>query len=212
MANTRLAGRAMEIFDRLVKEYPLPKTALHYHDPLELLIATILSAQCTDVRVNQVTKGLFQQYRSAEDYAQADLNELEDAIRPTGFFHNKAKAIKMCCQEILERHAGKVPNTMEDLTQLSGVGRKTANVILGNAFDIPGVVVDTHVKRLAQRMGLTQNQDPVKIEFDLMDLLPKERWTPFSHLLIFHGRKVCNARKPLHDSCCVADICPSGNL
>jgi endonuclease-3 len=206
------SDRAMNIFDRLAQEYPSPKTALSFQNPLELLVATILSAQCTDVRVNQVTKTLFQQYKSAQDFAQADLGPLEDAIRPTGFFHNKAKAIKTCCQEIIERHGGKVPGNMEALTKLTGVGRKTANVILGNAFGIPGIVVDTHVKRLSQRMGLTRNSDPVKIEFDLMVLLPEERWTPFSHLLIFHGRTICMARKPKHASCCVVDICPSANL
>jgi len=207
-----LSDQAMKIFDRLAREYPSPKTALSFQNPLELLVATILSAQCTDVRVNQVTKTLFQQYGSAQDFAQADLGKLEDAVRPTGFFHNKAKAIKACCQEILERHGGKVPGSMDALTKLTGVGRKTANVILGNAFGIPGIVVDTHVKRLSQRMGLTRNSDPVKIEFDLMALLPEERWTPFSHLLIFHGRNVCVARKPKHASCCLSDICPSANL
>jgi endonuclease-3 len=202
----------MKIFDRLTREHPTAKTALRFQSPLELLIATILSAQCTDVRVNQVTKDLFQRYQSAQDYAKADLNELEEAVRPTGFFHNKAKAIKTCCQEILERHDGKLPNTMEELTYLTGVGRKTANVILGNAFGIPGIVVDTHVKRLSQRLGLTKDKDPVKIEFDLMDLLPKERWTPFSHLLIFHGRNICKAREPLCPSCCLSEICPSAIL
>lgn len=212
MQNNNLSDRAIKIFDRLIKEYPEAKTALRFKSPLELLIATILSAQCTDVRVNQVTKDLFQRYRSAQDYAEADLKELEEAVRPTGFFHNKAKAIKSCCQEILERHNGKLPDTMEELTKLTGVGRKTANVILGNAFGIPGVVVDTHVKRLSQRLGLTRNNDPVKIEFDLMDLLPDEKWTSFSHLLIFHGRNICKARKPLCPSCCLSELCPSAIL
>lgn len=202
----------MKIFDRLTREYPTARTALRFQSPLELLIATILSAQCTDVRVNQVTKDLFQRYKSVQDYVQADLKELEEAVRPTGFFHNKAKAIKICCKEILERHNGKLPDTMEELTKLSGVGRKTANVILGNAFGIPGIVVDTHVKRLSQRLGLTKNKDPVKIEFDLMDLLPKDRWTPFSHLLIFHGRNICKARRPLCPSCCLSELCPSAIL
>ncbi len=209
MPDTNLSDRAIKVFDLLSKEYPSAKTALYFRTPVELLIATILSAQCTDTRVNQVTKDLFKRYHSAMDFAQADLSELEDVVRPTGFFHNKAKAIKTCCQEILERHGGELPNTMEDLTQLTGVGRKTANVILGNTFGIPGIVVDTHVKRLSHRLGLTQNKDPVKIEFDLMDLLPEERWTPFSHLLIFHGRKICAARKPLCPSCSLADLCPS---
>ncbi|MGA1841416.1 MAG: endonuclease III [bacterium] len=212
MQNNNLSDRAIKIFDRLIKEYPDARTALQFNSPLELLIATILSAQCTDVRVNQVTKGLFQQYRSAQDYAKADLNELEEAVRPTGFFHNKAKAIRSCCQEILERHNGKLPETMDELTKLTGVGRKTANVILGNAFGIPGIVVDTHVKRLSQRLGLTKNNDPVKIEFDLMDLLPDEKWTSFSHLLIFHGRNICKARKPLCPSCSLSELCPSAIL
>jgi endonuclease-3 len=193
-------------------EYPAARTALQFKSPLELLIATILSAQCTDVRVNQVTKDLFQRYKSAQDYAKADLHELEEAIRPTGFFHNKAKAIKSCCQEILERHNGKLPETMDELTKLTGVGRKTANVILGNTFGVPGIVVDTHVKRLSQRLGLTKNNDPVKIEFDLMDLLPKEKWTSFSHLLIFHGRNTCKARKPQCPFCCLSELCPSAIL
>jgi endonuclease-3 len=209
MPDNILSDRAIKVFDRLMEVYPYPRTALHFQSPLELLIATILSAQCTDTRVNQVTKDLFSHYHTAQDFAQLSLEELEEAIRPTGFFHNKAKAIKTCCQEIIERHGGEVPGTMEELTQLTGVGRKTANVILGNTFGIPGIVVDTHVKRISQRLGLTRNNDPVKIEFDLMDLLPKDKWTPFSHLLIFHGRKTCIARKPLCPSCCVVDLCPS---
>lgn len=211
MLDTNLSTRANKVYELLLKEYPSAKTALYFRTPLELLIATILSAQCTDTRVNKVTKDLFQSYHTASDFAQADIIELEEAIRPTGFFHNKAKAIKLCCQQILEQYGGKVPGKMEDLVQLPGVGRKTANVILGNAFGTPGIVVDTHVKRLSRRLGLTQNKDPVKIEFDLMDIVPKERWTTLSHLLINHGRKICSSRRPLCTSCSLANLCPSAN-
>ena len=209
MPGENLPERANTVFDRLSKEYPSARTALRFTTPLDVLIATILSAQCTDVRVNQVTKGLFHRFRTARDYADADLGQLEGIIRPTGFFHNKARAIKACCREILERHKGDVPGTMEELTRLTGVGRKTANVILGNVFGVPGIVVDTHVRRLAQRLELTGNNDPVRIEFDLMALLPKGRWTAFSHLLIHHGRTICTARRPRCPACCLADLCPS---
>ncbi len=207
-----LSLRASRIYDLLAKEYPFAKTALHYQNPLELLIATILSAQCTDIRVNEVTKVLFKRYRTAQEFAQADLLELEETIRPTGFFHNKAKAIKFCCQQILDRYNGAVPDTMEELVKLDGVGRKTANVILGNAFGKPAIVVDTHVKRLSGRIGLSQNNNPDKIEVDLMEVLPEEKWTAFSHLLINHGRQICLARKPRCKSCCLVDICPSASL
>lgn len=209
MSDKNLSGRAIKIYDLLSAEYPSVKIALHYNTPLELLIATILSAQCTDTRVNEVTKDLFQHYHTAIDFAQADLNRLEDVIRPTGFFHNKAKSIKECCQQLVARHGGEVPDRMEDLVQLTGVGRKTANVILGNAFGKPGIVVDTHVKRLSGRLGLTRNNDPVKIEFDLMGLIPDEIWTNFSYLLINHGRKICLARRPACGSCCLVNLCPS---
>lgn len=212
MPDIDISSKANKVYDILAKEYPSAKTALYYRTPLELLIATILSAQCTDTRVNEVTKNLFRHYHKADDFANADLGELEEAIRPTGFFRNKAKAIKLCCQQIIERYDGEIPDSMEDLVRLKGVGRKTANVILGNAFGKPGIVVDTHAKRLSRRLGLTQNKDPVKIEFDLMKLLPKERWTLFSHLLINHGRKICPARRPLCPSCCIVNLCPSADL
>jgi len=193
--------RVKEIIKILSKEIPDAIVALKYSNPLDLLIATILSAQCTDVKVNQVTENLFRKYRSALDYVKTDLAVLEEEIRPTGFYRNKAKAIQKCCQELVARFGEKVPKTMEDLITLPGVGRKTANVLLGNAFGIPGIVVDTHVQRVSQRIGLTKNSDPVKIEFDLMEIVPKEEWTHFSNLLIWHGRKTCVARKPLCEIC-----------
>ncbi|MBN2372543.1 endonuclease III [bacterium] len=212
MSDIDISSRANKIYDILAKEFPSAKTALNFRNPLELLIATILSAQCTDKRVNEVTKDLFSRYHKAEDFANADLNELEEAIRPTGFFHNKANSIKRCCQQIIERHSGEIPDRMEDLVRLKGIGRKTANVIIGNAFGRPGIVVDTHVKRLSARLGLSKNRDPVKIEFDLMKLLPEGRWTFFSHLLINHGRKTCQARRPKCPSCCISNLCPSADL
>jgi endonuclease-3 len=193
--------RVKEIIKVLTKEIPDSRIALKFSNPLELLIATILSAQCTDVKVNQVTTGLFKKYRSAKDYAEADPAEFEEEIRPTGFYRNKAKSILKCCQELVVRFGGSVPKTLEELVTLPGVGRKTANVILGNAFGVPGIVVDTHVHRVSQRIGLTKNDDPVKIEFDLMEVVPKEEWTHFSNLLIWHGRKTCVARRPLCEIC-----------
>jgi len=200
--------RALKIIKKLKKEFPHAKCALNYKNPLELLVATILSAQCTDERVNKVTLNLFKKYRSAEDYAESTQAELEKDIHSTGFFRNKAKNIRACCKDIIEKHKGKVPRTLEELVELPGIGRKTANVILGNVFDIPGIVVDTHVRRLSNRMGLTTLQDPVKIEFDLQKIIPQKEWTNFSHLLIWHGRKTCIARKPKCDVCCISDICP----
>jgi len=202
-------ARVREIISILKKTYPDAKTALRFSSPLELLIATILSAQCTDERVNKVTEKLFIKYPSAQHYAQADLAELEQDIRSTGFFHNKAKNIKACCEQIENTFHGKVPDRMEDLTQLPGVGRKTANVVLGNAFGIPGLVVDTHVKRVAARLGFTSQKDPDRIEQDLIKIIPREEWTLFSHLLIFHGRRICKAPKPLCPRCPLAELCPS---
>ncbi len=202
--------RAKEIIKILSKAIPDTKIALRFSNPLELLIATILSAQCTDVKVNQVTLDLFKKYRSAKDYAGSDLTELEEAIRPTGFYRNKAKSLQKCCQELVSRFGGEVPQTLEELVTLLGVGRKTANVILGNAFGIPGIAVDTHVQRVSQRIGLTRNSDPVKIEFDLMEIVPKEEWTHFSNLLIWHGRKTCMARKPLCEICPIRKLCDYG--
>ena len=195
---------------RLKSEYPGAKTALDWTNPLELLVATILSAQTTDVRVNAVTPTLFAKYPTAADYAAADPTELEEDIRPTGFFRNKAKSLRGMAHALVDDHGGEVPRTMEDLVALPGVGRKTANVVLGNAFSIDeGVVVDTHVRRLSNRLGFTTHNDPEKIERDLMQTVPKRDWTVFSHLLILHGRSVCKARKPACGDCVVNDLCPS---
>jgi len=203
--------RGKEIIKILTKEIPDSRIALRFSNPLELLIATILSAQCTDIKVNQVTADLFKKYRSAKDYAEANLTELEEDIRPTGFYRNKAKSIQKCCHELVARFGGRVPNTLEELVTLPGVGRKTANVLLGNAFGIPGIVVDTHVNRVSQRIGLTENEDPVKIEFDLMEVVPKNEWTHFSNLLIWHGRRTCMAKKPICDTCAIRKLCDYGS-
>jgi endonuclease III len=200
-------NKTISILAVLDEHYPDARCTLDYGNPLELLVATILSAQCTDERVNQVTPQLFETYRTTADYAQAPLAELETAIRSTGFYRNKAKNIQACCRELQERFAGKIPVDLSMLVQLPGIGRKTANVILGNAFHIPGIVVDTHVGRVSQRLGLTTNEDPVKIEFDLMELIPRERWVTFSHQLIHHGRKVCSARKPMCNQCPLRALC-----
>jgi len=203
--------RVKQIIRILMKEIPDSTIALKFSNPLELLIATILSAQCTDVKVNQVTVDLFKKYRLAREYAESNLAKLEEEIRPTGFYRNKAKSIQKCCQELVKRFGGEVPKTLEDLVTLPGVGRKTANVILGNAFQIPGIAVDTHVNRVSQRIGLTKNDDPVKIEFDLMEIVPREEWTHFSNLLIWHGRKTCVARKPLCGICPIRKECDYGS-
>jgi endonuclease-3 len=192
----------------LAKLYPDAHCALDFESPLQLLIATILSAQCTDVRVNLVTPALFARYANARAFAEADLGDLEKAIQSTGFFRNKARSIKNCCQILVERHGGKVPGSMEELVPLPGVGRKTANVILGNAFGVPGITVDTHVGRLSRRLDLTEQEDPVKVERDLMALIPQKDWTIFSHRLIFHGRQVCFARKPNCAGCALNKLCP----
>ncbi len=203
------AGRVKKIITALKGTYPDAHCELNYSNPLELLIATILSAQCTDKRVNLVTADLFKRYRSAADYADAPAADLEQAIKATGFFRNKTKSIKQCCRNILERHQGEVPRKMEELTQLGGVGRKTANVVLGNAFNVNvGLVVDTHVARLAQRLGLTREKDPQKIELQLMELVPQNQWTLFSHWLIWHGRRRCIARKPDCPQCEIKSLCP----
>jgi endonuclease-3 len=202
--------RVKAIIRILSKEIPDSRIALKFSNPLELLIATILSAQCTDVKVNQVTENLFKKYRSAQAYGESHLTELEEDIRPTGFYRNKAKSIQKCCQELVVRFKGEVPKTLEELVKLPGVGRKTANVILGSAFGVPGIVVDTHVHRVSQRIGLTKKDDPVKIEFDLMEIVPKEEWTHFSNLLVWHGRKTCTARRPLCESCPIRRWCDEG--
>jgi len=204
--------RVKKIFEILDPLYTHEKTALVYKTPFELLIATILSAQCTDKQVNFVTKTLFKKYRGPEDFLKAPIAELEEDIRPTGFFRNKAKSITGCCKGLLDLYKGEVPGTMEELLKLPGVGRKTANCVLGAAFDVPGVVVDTHVKRLALRLGLTENVDPDKIETDMQELLSEDRWRRFSDILIYHGREVCAAKKPRHDACRIKDLCPSNSI
>ena len=198
------------ILDILDKTYPRAEISLDFSNPLELLVATVLSAQCTDERVNKVTKGLFKKYQDAADYANVSLGELEEDIRPTGFFRNKAKSLKNCGLALVEKHNGQVPDSLEELVKLPGIGRKTANVILGGAFNTPGIVVDTHVGRITQRIGLSQERDPVKIEFDLMESIPREKWTVFSLQLIQHGRKVCTARKPKCSECPLLEHCDFG--
>jgi endonuclease-3 len=203
-------SRSKKIVAILRKTYPDPKTALGFSTPLQLLIATILSAQCTDLRVNLVTPALFKKYRTAEDFANAKQEELEQDIRSTGFFRNKAKSIIACCKTIMAKHGGKVPTTMEELVELGGVGRKTANCVLGGAYGISsGVVVDTHVRRVSQRLGLTPNDDPEKIEIDLMQLLPQDDWYAFGNMLIWHGRRICDAREPDCLKCPFLKLCPS---
>jgi len=203
-------ARVRKIVTGLREAYPDAHCELNHTNPLELLVATILSAQCTDKRVNIVTAELFRKYRSAADYANADLAELEQAIKTTGFFRNKAKNIQACCRKLVEKHDGEVPSTMAELIHLDGVGRKTANVVLGNAFDINvGVVVDTHVGRLSERLDLTKETNPEKVEQDLMRLVPREQWTLFSHWLIWHGRRRCSARKPDCANCEINELCPA---
>lgn len=199
--------KSNEILTQLSLRYTDAKIELIFSNILELVVATILSAQCTDVRVNKVTAMLFKKYHTPEDYLAAPREELENDIRSTGFFRNKAKNIQGFCSGIIERFNGEVPKTMADLTSLPGVGRKTANVILGNAFGIPGMVVDTHVKRISNRLGLTGQADPVKIEKDLCQIIPREMWTQTSHLFIFHGRRTCLARNPKCEQCVVYDFC-----
>lgn len=204
-----LPARVTKIIAGLKKAYPDAHCELNYSNPLELLVATILSAQCTDKRVNLVTAELFKKYRSAADFANASLPELEAAVKTTGFFRNKAKSIRTAASAIVEMHDGQVPRTMKELTHLGGVGRKTANVVLGNAFNLnSGVVVDTHVARLSQRLGLTRERDPEKIEQKLMQLVPQKEWTLFSHLLIWHGRRRCYARNPECLHCEIKALCP----
>jgi len=204
------AARTKNILAGLRRTYPDAHCELNYSNPLELLIATILSAQCTDKRVNLVTADLFKKYRSARDYAGANPADLEQDIKTTGFFRNKAKNIRACCRKLVELHHGEVPRTMDELTHLDGVGRKTANVVLGNAFNVNvGVVVDTHVARLSTRLGLTNEKSPEKIEQDLMKLVPQTQWTLLSHWLIWHGRRRCYARNPDCLNCEIARLCPS---
>ena len=204
-------ARTFKIIASLAGAYPTAHCELNFSNPLELLVATILSAQCTDKRVNIVTAELFKKFRRASDYAEAPLAEIEWFIRTTGFFRNKAKNIQACCRKLVELHGGEVPRTMEELIHLDGVGRKTANVVLGNVFNINvGVVVDTHVGRLSLRLGLTKEANPEKVEQDLMKLVPREQWTLFSHWLIWHGRRRCSARKPDCAACEIRALCPTG--
>lgn len=203
-------NRLAEIIKRLKREYPKPETALSYKTPFELLVATILSAQATDVHVNKVTDSLFKKYTSLKDYTSSSPEALQKDVSSINFYKTKAKNIQAAAKMIAEHFNSKVPKTMDELTSLPGVARKTANIVLSNAYGIhEGIAVDTHVKRLAYRLGLTKHEDPVKIEKDLMMITPKNDWGTLSHLLIFHGRKICQAKKPLHEECVLSDICPS---
>ena len=205
------ASRVGKILPILKKLYPGATVALRFGNPLELLIATILSAQCTDARVNMVTPGLFAKYKSAGDWAKAKLESIENDIRSTGFYHNKALSIKGAAQAIIEKFGGKVPDTMDELVTLPGVGRKTANCVLANAFGQPAIMCDTHVIRLSRRLQLSENSDPVKLEFDIAEIVPKKDWTIFSSTLILHGRNTCQARKPDCGNCAISKYCPSAN-
>jgi endonuclease-3 len=198
----------IKILDILEKEHPDARGTLDFKTPLQLLIDTVLAAQCTDERVNRVTKNLFKKYRTAQEYACADQGIFEEEIRSTGFYHNKARSIIQCCQKLVSQFQGQVPQTLEELTSLPGVGRKTANIILGNAFGKQAIGVDTHVKRVSNRLGWSKSGDPDKIEFELMDIIPQSRWTQACHQLVFHGRRVCVAKKPRCSSCPVEKYCP----
>jgi len=208
MAPKKTVERAAAILKVLNALYPQVKPQLLYRSPFELLVATILSAQCTDNQVNRVTPGLFKRMRRPRDFVKTPVAEIEELVRPTGFYRNKARNIKACCKALVERHGGHVPRTLEELVELPGVGRKTANVVLGAAFGTPGVVVDTHVKRISGRLGLTKHKDPKKIEFDLMRIIPGKEWSDFSLRLIFFGRETCTARKPKCPVCPVNPLCP----
>lgn len=197
------------ILDRLAVAYPDARVGLDFTTPLELLIATILSAQCTDERVNKVTPPLFARFRAARDFADASLDELEEYVRTTGFYKNKAKNIRDCCRQLIENFAGEVPRTLDELVTLTGVGRKTANCVLSNCFNIPGLTVDTHVTRISNLLGFVDTRDAVKIEYALMDILTPERWNQFDNLIINHGRRTCVARKPRCVDCAIVDLCPS---
>lgn len=204
--------RVLSIAARLAEAYPEIRVPLRHRNNYELLVATILSAQCTDEMVNKVTPALFRRYPTPAALGRALLDEIEKMIRRLGLFRSKARSLKECGKQLAERYDGELPATMEDLTRLAGVGRKTANVILGHAFDIPGIVVDTHCKRLSRRLGLSRQEDPNKIEQDLMKLLPPKEWTGFSHRLILHGRRVCHAQRPACQACAINDLCPSAEL
>jgi endonuclease-3 len=211
-SRAEIQKRVRKIIAVLKEEYPDAKCSLNHSSPFELSIATILSAQCTDARVNKVTKELFEKYPTPEHFASADIRELEDDIRSTGFYRNKAKSIKGFALGVIDDYDGQVPNNMDALTELPGVGRKTANVILGVAHEVPGLVVDTHVKRISRLLGLTKESTPEKIEYDLQELIPKENWTRWAHLVIDHGRAVCKARNPQCEKCVLFEYCPSGQI
>jgi endonuclease III len=204
--------RVNEIIKQFDELYAEAECSLEYNDPLQLLISTQLAAQCTDARVNIVTKTLFQKYKNVHDFANADLQELEQDVKSTGFYHNKARNIINCCCMLINEYDGRVPGNMEDLLKLPGVGRKTANLVLGDIFGVPGVVVDTHAKRLSNRIGLTRNEDPEKVEYDLMKVVPKKHWSKFCHQLVYHGRAVCNARKPNCEGCTIRRYCDFGSM
>ena len=208
----KASERIEPVLQRLKKHYPDAECSLNHRNPLQLLAATILSAQCTDARVNLVTKDLFKKYKTARDFGDANPDELSEVIRSTGFFRNKTKSLIGMGQALADQHKGKVPKTMEELVKVPGVGRKTANVVLGNAYGInAGVVVDTHVGRISQRLGFTKNKDAIKIERDLMKIVPQDEWTLFPHLMISHGREICQARKPKCEICPLNNLCPSAN-
>jgi endonuclease-3 len=201
--------RALKVIELLEKEHSDAKIALHYSNPLQLLVATILSAQATDEQINKITPNLFKKYRTAEDFANVDLKELEQDIKSSGFYHNKARNIKNCCKMLVEKYNSRVPRTMDELLELPGVARKTANIVLTNAYGVvEGIAVDTHVRRVSQRLGLSDHDDPAKIEVDLMKIVPKDKWTRIADLLIFHGRRVCTAKKPNCAGCVLNKICP----
>jgi endonuclease III len=205
---TTKKARAKKVFERLIAEYPDAKCSLDHKTPLQLLVATILSAQCTDARVNMVTPALFKRFKKPQDYVEAPVSEVEDYIKTCGFYRNKAKNIVAACQAMLAEHGGKVPRTLDELVKLPGVGRKTANVILGTIYDTPGVVVDTHCGRIARRLGFTTQTDPVKVEHELMKIWEKKNWSIFSHLMVYHGRATCDARAPKCSRCVVRNLCP----
>ena len=210
MENSKeLKARSQRLANRLKELYPDAYCALTYHSPLQLLIATILSAQCTDVRVNMVTPALFKRFPTSFSLADANPNEIESLIRSTGFYKNKTKSIIACCKALVKDHHGEVPKTMEELVVLAGVGRKTANVVLGHAFDIPGITVDTHFGRLSRRFGWTKSMDPVKVEHEVGKLIPQKEWTNLSQRMIWHGRRICHSRKPACGACPLAKLCPS---
>lgn len=209
MKKAVIKKRLSNILSFLKREYPDAKCHLNFNNALELLIGSILSAQCTDKRVNTITPDLFKKYQNAYDFSRADIEELKEEIRSTGFFNNKAKSIIGCTKMLCEKHDGVVPDTIDELVKLRGVGRKTANVIIGNYYGKPAIIVDTHIGRLARRLGLTDNKDPVKVEFDLREIVPGEEYTYFSNALGDHGRTICKSRKPLCGKCKISDICPS---